>query len=388
MNNMKKSWLAILCVASITFPAFSANYAVEARGDAMGGVGVVAGNYLTAPFYNPALAAIYRRNDDAGMILPSLGLSYNDPGNLVDNIDLAADLINEVKSGNYSRAPELSDLLTSMNDKTLTAHVGGVVAFAIPNQYVSMNLFGKAYVEAVVESKMADPSCTGFPMCLADESSVNAVSIGVTEAGLTLAKYQTVLGQHMSFGISPKLQRIYSYVYEATFDNYDLMDLLDNGKGETTFNIDAGALWFYGPLRVGFSASNLIGRTIHTKTITSAITHDPIEYAYRIRPQYTLGVGLIGDYLSLSVDYDLNEDKRFLGFNDNTQMLRVGGEVDLMRQLKLRGGYYKNLAYSDKEGTFTAGVGLSLLKIVEIDAGVRYTNKNAKGAFVNFLNTF
>lgn len=49
----------------------------------MGGVGVVSANYLTAPFYNPALVAIYRRNDDAGMILPSVGFTYNDPDKLV-----------------------------------------------------------------------------------------------------------------------------------------------------------------------------------------------------------------------------------------------------------------------------------------------------------------
>ncbi|WP_233352970.1 conjugal transfer protein TraF, partial [Vibrio cholerae] len=66
---------------------FSANYAIEARGDAMGGVGVVSGNFLTGPFYNPALVAIYRRNDDVGMILPSIGLSYNDPNDLVTDLD-------------------------------------------------------------------------------------------------------------------------------------------------------------------------------------------------------------------------------------------------------------------------------------------------------------
>lgn len=76
---MKKFSLSVGFSLVLTSPlVFSANYAVEARGDAMGGVGVVSGNFLTGPFYNPALVAIYRRNDDVGMILPSIGLSYND----------------------------------------------------------------------------------------------------------------------------------------------------------------------------------------------------------------------------------------------------------------------------------------------------------------------
>lgn len=78
---MKKKFLSVGFALIFTSPlTFSANYAIEARGDAMGGVGVVSGNFLTGPFYNPALVAIYRRNDDVGMILPSIGLSYNVSG--------------------------------------------------------------------------------------------------------------------------------------------------------------------------------------------------------------------------------------------------------------------------------------------------------------------
>ncbi len=49
---------------------------------------------LTAPFYNPALVAIYRRNDDMGMITPSFGGNYNDPGDMKSNIDSVIDASN------------------------------------------------------------------------------------------------------------------------------------------------------------------------------------------------------------------------------------------------------------------------------------------------------
>lgn len=64
-----------LSIALASTSSYAATYAVEARGDAMGGVGVVSANFLTAPFYNPAITAIYRRNDDVGMIIPFVWIS-------------------------------------------------------------------------------------------------------------------------------------------------------------------------------------------------------------------------------------------------------------------------------------------------------------------------
>ncbi|WP_267736311.1 conjugal transfer protein TraF, partial [Vibrio cholerae] len=368
---------------------FSANYAIEARGDAMGGVGVVSGNFLTGPFYNPALVAIYRRNDDVGMILPSIGLSYNDPNDLVTDLDKVSEII---KRGSESNLGELNKSLTAMQGNVLNAELGGVVAFAIPNQFISANVFGKAYTESFVSPLIDNTACTesdfSCQLDRAKKSSVNAVSVGVTELGITLAKYQTFLGQHIAFGITPKLQRVYTYVYEASLDSYDIKDLRDNGNGETIFNMDAGALWFYGPIRIGFAANNLISREIKTKTITSAVSGNPISYSYDMKPQYTVGAGIVADYFTLSVDYDLNEEERYKDFKDNTQMIRIGGEIDIMRQLKLRAGYNKNLAYDNTKGTVTAGIGLSPLNLFQLDLGASYTNENAMGAYINFLASY
>ncbi|WP_159279963.1 conjugal transfer protein TraF, partial [Klebsiella pneumoniae] len=90
------------------------------------------GNFLTGPFYNPALVAIYRRNDDAGMILPSIGLSYNDPNDPITDLDKVSDIINQSSKGDYSNIGELNKSLTAMQGDVLNAELGGVVAFAIP----------------------------------------------------------------------------------------------------------------------------------------------------------------------------------------------------------------------------------------------------------------
>ncbi|MDE1351077.1 conjugal transfer protein TraF [Vibrio aestuarianus] len=377
-----------LTIALTPSLAVAANYAIEARGDAMGGVGVVSANFLTAPFYNPALVAIYRRNDDAGMILPSIGISYNDEDKMVDDLDSISSMLD---NKNYQ---DLQKTLDNLAGDSLKAEIGGVVAFAIPNQFIAANLFAKAYTETFVTPDIYTTGSTSVEN--AELSAVNAVSVGVTEIGLSLAKYQTFLGQHIAFGVTPKLQRIYTYVYSASVTDYDIKDVRDSSQGETIFNLDAGALWFYGPLRVGFSATNLIKRDINTQSYTKTLTSKTsgqtrdinLGYAYQMRPLYTVGIGLVADYATLSVDYDLNEEKRYTNFEDNTQMIRIGGEIDILRQLKLRAGYNKNLAYDNLDGTITAGIGISPLNLFQLDLGASYTNENAMGAYINFLASY
>ncbi|KJY72568.1 conjugal transfer protein TraF [Vibrio coralliilyticus] len=394
-----------LSIALASTSSYAATYAVEARGDAMGGVGVVSANFLTAPFYNPAITAIYRRNDDVGMIIPSFGLAYSDEDNMVDELDQAGSLINEFTSGNYSNTDQIGPLLDKLNNDIAKLEIGGVVAFAIPNSFVAANLFGKAYAESFAQTDIWDQAASTLPIANVNDainaelSAVNAVAIGVTEVGISLAKYQTFLGQHISFGISPKIQRIYTYVYSANLNNYDIKDVRDNGTGETMFNMDAGFLWFHGPLRVGVSAMNLVSRDIMTQELPAQTLRSSIDsgetrdipatsYAYQMKPQYTVGVGLVADYATLSVDYDINEDERYTNFNDNTQYVRVGGEIDIMRQLKLRAGWRRNLAYDNLDDTITAGIGLSPLNLFQMDIGASYTNENSMGAYINFLGSY
>ncbi|EDK25831.1 hypothetical protein VSWAT3_02426, partial [Vibrionales bacterium SWAT-3] len=376
-----------LLAASIAFaslPISAANYAIEARGDAMGGVGVVSANFLTAPFYNPALVAIYRRNDDMGMITPSFGGNYNDPNDMKSNIDSVIDA---------SNTADLDAALSKLDGNQANVELGGVVAFALPNQFVAANLFAKAYTESFATP---DVYTTGSDTDKVELSTVEAVSIGVAEVGLSLAKYQTFMGQHISFGITPKIQRIYTYNYIASVNDYDLSDVRENSNGETAFNMDAGALWFFGPFRVGVAATNLFSRDIETKDTTRTLTSSTSgathqvggKYAYQLEPVYTVGAGIVSDYFSLSVDYDLNETEKFTSFEDNEQMIRVGTEVDLLRQMQLRAGYYKNLAYSESEGTITAGIGLSPLNLFQLDLSANYTNENAMGASINFLASY
>ncbi|AIV08900.1 MULTISPECIES: conjugal transfer protein TraF [Vibrio] len=375
MKTQFKILATTMTAALFSGAASAATYAIEARSDAMGGVGTVSASYLTAPFFNPALTAIYRRNDDAGMIVPSFGINYNDQNGLIDEIE---------RIGKLTDPAEIAKGLNGINGQKMDFDIGGVVAVGIPNKFLSATAYGKLYTESFVQPEVNDVTDI-------DKNYVRGVSIGVAEAGISLAKYANFMNQHLSFGITPKLQRIYTYSYATSFASFDTKDLRENETAETMFNLDAGALWFFGPYRLGISAKNLIGRDVKTKAFTftqGGNNYNINSYEYSMRPLYTVGAGYVADYFSFSVDYDLNEEKKFSTFDDNTQMIRAGFEIDVLRQLALRGGYMKNLARSDDEGTITAGIGLSPLNLIEVDIAAQYTNEDAMGASINFLATY
>ncbi|EKO3839190.1 conjugal transfer protein TraF [Vibrio harveyi] len=375
MKTQFKILATTMTAALFSGAASAATYAIEARSDAMGGVGTVSASYLTAPFFNPALTAIYRRNDDAGMIVPSFGINYNDQNGLIDEIE---------RIGKLTDPAEIAKGLNGINGQKMDFDIGGVVAVGIPNKFLSATAYGKLYTESFVQPEVNDVTDM-------DKNYVRGVSIGVAEAGISLAKYANFMNQHLSFGITPKLQRIYTYSYATSFASFDTKDLRENETAETMFNLDAGALWFFGPYRLGISAKNLIGRDVKTKAFTftqGGNNYNINSYEYSMRPLYTVGAGYVADYFSFSVDYDLNEEKKFSTFDDNTQMIRAGFEIDVLRQLALRGGYMKNLARSDDEGTITAGIGLSPLNLIEVDIAAQYTNEDAMGASINFLATY
>lgn len=62
------------------------------------------------------------------MILPSIGLSYNDPNDLITDLDKVSDIINQSSKGDYSNIGELNKSLTAMQGDVLNAELGGVVA--------------------------------------------------------------------------------------------------------------------------------------------------------------------------------------------------------------------------------------------------------------------
>jgi hypothetical protein len=381
MKTKLKTLALLVTTATASNQLAASTLSIDARGDAMGGTGVVSASYLTAPFYNPALTAIYRRNDDAGMLVPSLGISYDDQDNLLDKVD---DAVSAAERDDWAATQAALQALSGTQAKV---DFGGAVAFGIPNRFIAANIFGKAYIENVATPDIAPDNPD--PIQQAVDTAIKTASVAVTEIGISLAKYQTLYGQHFSFGLSPKIQRIYTYTSVNSLQDFKFDNIREDATSDVAFNLDAGALWFHGPFRAGISARNMLSRSIDTKSgfVTVGGRDVAYGYQYQLQPLYTVGAGFIADYFQLSVDYDLNKEKKFTQFDDDVQMFRAGIEVDLVRQIQLRGGYHKNLA-RDSEGTLTAGIGLSPLNLFELSVAASYTSPQAMGASVNFLATY
>ncbi len=377
----KLTKLSLVTLSLFSGAASANNFAVDGRGNGMGGTGVVSASYLTAPFYNPALGAIYRQNDNVGMILPGVGLGYVNQDNLVDDIDNVFNLIDQIDSGNVTEG-EVSAALDSLNGDQVRTELGAISAFAIPNPIISTNVFMKAYTDTYATPLIPEE---GDVQDRAESSAVHAVSVGVLELGVNFAKYATIFGNHFSFGVAPKFQQIYTYVDSSSLESFEIMDMGGEMTSQGSFNIDAGALWFYGPLRVGLAGKNMLGKTVSTARYQETIGGEQYDvgYNYELTPVYTVGAGYVDDYFTFSVDYDLNRDQRFDAFDDDVKMLRVGAEVDLARQLQLRVGYKTNVL-SD-EDLYTAGVGLSPFGLFHLDASVNYNSMDNFGIYANFL---
>jgi hypothetical protein len=371
--------LSLVTASLFCADAYANNFAMDGRGNGMGGTGVVSATYLTAPFYNPALGTIYRQNDDVGMILPGIGIGYVNQDDMINDVEHIADIIDN--PANYSPS-EIESAFDALNGDQMRTEIGAIAAFAIPNPYISTNMFAKLYNDSYATSLIPELS---DPLDRAESTSVQAVSIGIVEVGVNFAKYANLFGQHMSFGIAPKFQQVYTYVDSGSVNSFDPFATGGELESESGLNIDAGALWFYGPLRVGLAGKNLIGKSIETAQYTEVIGSQTynIGYTYELTPVYTVGLGYVDDYMSFSVDYDLNSDKRFDAFDDDVKMLRVGAEFDLARQMQLRVGYKSN-QLSD-EDVYTAGLGISPFGLFHLDAAVNYNSMDNLGIYANFL---
>jgi hypothetical protein len=58
-----------------------------------------------------------------------------------------------------------------------------------------------------------------------------------------------------------------------------------------------------------------------------------------------------------------------------SQNIAFGAELELLKFLALRAGYYKN--ESDIDGVYTAGLGLNLY-LLRLDAGLAFSDKTSK----------
>lgn len=210
-----------------------------------------------------------------------------------------------------------------------------------------------------------------------NETSILVNGIGLVEVPLT---YGHPIGDNFAVGFN--LKYIQARVFSAgpgditifNKDSGDIADELDKYyKESSNFAVDAGLL---------FQPANWLKLGVVGKYLNSPEFDHPLGGKVKIKPQARAGIALNPwETFTIAADIDLTENETtFPGYKSRN----VGGgiEWDILKFLALRAGVYKNLAESDIDMVYTAGLGLNLwLMRLDVSAAIssnrgRYDDKS------------
>ncbi|MBY7856410.1 conjugal transfer protein TraF [Vibrio fluvialis] len=377
---------AVIMFGICPLSAYAANGVADARGNAMGNTGVTTSDYLLAPFYNPALTAVYRDRDSVGLLVPALGANVRDSDESLSTIDDLQSSIDQFEAAGVGAATQeninqLNGYLDDLaDDKPLAVSGGAGIAVALPMNAVSLNFFARGYAEILADSSIA--ANTGNTASDVEtryqNSYVNMLAFGYSEYGVAVAKLFTLQGQQIAIGITPKIQELRTYKEVVTVQDFDLSDYDQSKTSKNAFNLDIGAVWLKDNFRAGIAAKDLISQEIKTYDDQSSYTLDP---------QVTVSGGYVTDFLALAIDWDLTKQKRFKGVDDDTQFLRFGVEGNAWGWAQLRAGYEIDLE-STLDNSITAGLGISPGDLVSVDLAANYAGNYQYGLSTNLAFTF
>ncbi|EKO4004772.1 conjugal transfer protein TraF [Vibrio fluvialis] len=377
---------AVIMFGICPLSAYAANGVADARGNAMGNTGVTTSDYLLAPFYNPALTAVYRDRDSVGLLVPALGANVRDSDESLSTIDDLQSSIDQFEAAGVGAATQeninqLNGYLDDLaDDKPFAVSGGAGIAVALPMNAVSLNFFARGYAEILADSSIA--ANTGNTASDVEtryqNSYVNMLAFGYSEYGVAVAKLFTLQGQQIAIGITPKIQELRTYKEVVTVQDFDLSDYDQSKTSKNAFNLDIGAVWLIDNFRAGIAAKDLISQEIKTYDDQSSYTLDP---------QVTVSGGYVTDFLALAIDWDLTKQKRFKGVDDDTQFLRFGVEGNAWGWAQLRAGYEIDLE-STLDNSITAGLGISPGDLVSVDLAANYAGNYQYGLSANLAFTF
>ena len=351
----------------------------EARSDAMGGAGVASSNREGAAFINPALLALQApKFNDFAMLLPVIGADGADKDQMVDKFDSLQDsydaLDAAISAGNATAVDlhrgELVSDLESLKDNNAYVSAGIGFSIVLPTHKMPMAVFYKSYIDAIGVAAIAQSDIDRLntldpdnPPALADLDSQGAVVAGVvSDLGVALSFPLSIVNMPIAVGISPKFQRIDTYNYVVSANNFDASDF-DESKyrnDEVTFNLDIGiAMEPISGLTVGLSGRNLISQDVET------VETQGRKFTYQVEPQFTAGIAYDWESIIVTSDIDLNAYKRFEEIGA-TQYWRVGGELKATDWFALRLGY----RYDMKDNTaniYSLGTGFEFGRVFFLD---------------------
>ncbi|BCK12121.1 conjugal transfer protein TraF [Vibrio cholerae] len=386
MNIQTKSTLAVVMAMAFSSSAFASNLLMDARGAGMGNTGVSTADYLLAPYYNPALTAVYRKNDSFGILLPSIGLRAEDKDESLKTIDDLQDSIEQferagVGAATQENVDQLNRYLDQLaDDKPLAVTAGIGIAVALPLDAVSLNFFTRGYAEVIAKANVAAKSGNSANEVKTryESSDVDLTAFGYTEVGLAVGKQVVLGGQTVALGVTPKVQQLRTYQDNASVKSFDLDDYDKSEVKDNAFNLDMGAVWLIDQYRVGIVAKDLFAKDIQTQNRNNT---------YKLDTQIAVSGSYVSDFFIAAVDLDLTKQRRFNGDNDDTQFMRFGVEGNVWGWAQLRAGYEVDLQNS-LDNSVSVGLGVSSWDVVSFDLAGSYAGDNQFGLSANLAFTF
>ncbi|EJL9413207.1 conjugal transfer protein TraF [Vibrio cholerae] len=386
MNIQIKSSLAVVISMAFSSSALASNLLMDARGAGMGNTGVSTADYLLAPYYNPALTAVYRKNDSFGILLPSIGLRAEDKDESLKTIDDLQDSIEQferagVGAATQENVDQLNRYLDQLaDDKPLAVTAGIGIAVALPLDAVSLNFFTRGYAEVIAKANVAAKSGNSANEVKTryESSDVDLTAFGYTEVGLAVGKQVVLGGQTVALGVTPKVQQLRTYQDNASVKSFDLDDYDKSEVKDNAFNLDMGAVWLIDQYRVGIVAKDLFAKDIQTQNRNNT---------YKLDTQIAVSGSYVSDFFIAAVDLDLTKQRRFNGDNDDTQFMRFGVEGNAWGWAQLRAGYEVDLQNS-LDNSVSVGLGVSPWDVVSLDLAGSYAGDNQFGLSANLAFTF
>lgn len=386
MNIQTKSTLAVVMAMAFSSSAFASNLLMDARGAGMGNTGVSTADYLLAPYYNPALTAVYRKNDSFGILLPSIGLRAEDKDESLKTIDDLQDSIEQferagVGAATQENVDQLNRYLDQLaDDKPLAVTAGIGIAVALPLDAVSLNFFTRGYAEVIAKANVAAKSGNSANEVKTryESSDVDLTAFGYTEVGLAVGKQVVLGGQTVALGVTPKVQQLRTYQDNASVKSFDLDDYDKSEVKDNSFNLDMGAVWLIDQYRVGIVAKDLFAKDIQTQNRNNT---------YKLDTQIAVSGSYVSDFFIAAVDLELTKQRRFNGDNDDTQFMRFGVEGNAWGWAQLRAGYEVDLQNS-LDNSVSVGLGVSPWDVVSLDLAGSYAGDNQFGLSANLAFTF
>lgn len=395
MNKLK---IAFAVPAIMSGHVFAAGASFDARNDAMGGVGVASSNYSVAAPVNPALVAKYKTEDDFAVVLPSIGALVADQDSLVDVFD---DIDNHYKQYNdlvnsggnaQAAAGQLSQDFKKAQGKNAAGNVGVNLQVAMPNELMSVSVFGNAYATGIIGSNVtqsdldyldgvASGTLAADPAHKFNSTAVGVVAV-VQDYGIALAHKFELSGMPLYVGVTPKVQKIETFNYSANIYDYNIDDVTDDKyrSSESHVNADLGAALDVGSFTYGATIRNIISKDVTTKDVAGS------QYIYQVAPVGTIGAAYSNDWVTVAADVDVNKTKTFKGVKDS-QYASIGTELDIAKWLQVRAGYRADIS-GEMPNVFTAGLGVSPWDVFHIDLAGQIGSDNAVGAMLTTRLTF